>query len=351
VCAVQLLAKTRAVEREQAERVERDRLHNATYWIEKFMATAHSQTDPELAGHNEEHASPLAAVEAARWRKSLSEVQAEAAAAEETGLAAAAAAEAEHRARTEGAWTFVPEVVEQASQLHVTLRCANGMELQSGCVLVRCSTTRVPRLLHLCILRPQLVAKHNRHLTALSLHTGMAGLLGKAAASNWKRATFGADADAQAEVDWRALSLNIRAQRAAETHLSSTALTAATKLVAVAAAAEEVSTGAVAAASVATGLGRGDGRRASVASSGARRYNPDKAKLAKMAEALPADVSRTLRQQLTSRASIDTVLGQMEKVIAWQGPPRRLGRADSRQITRAINRSMMNGASKQVRSL
>ena len=72
---VQVLVRTRAVEREQAERAERARLHNSNYWIEKFMAAAPQAADPELAGAREASASPLQAVQVARWRKTLSEVQ------------------------------------------------------------------------------------------------------------------------------------------------------------------------------------------------------------------------------------------------------------------------------------
>ena len=166
----------------------------------------------------------------------------------------------------------------------------------------------------------------------------MAGLLGKAAASNWKRATFGAR-ESKDQVDWRALSLDIRAQRAAETHLSQTALSAAHNIVAAAAADGKTHAPPTDPAA----------RRTSVASSAARVYNPDKQKEQQVGHGDPDAASRALRAQLSQRASIDAVLSQMERVIARQGPARRLGKSDSRQITRAVNKSMMAGASKQVR--
>ena len=100
---MQLLARTRQVEREQAEKREASRLHNASFWVEKFMSSATQQADPELAGHHEENASPLVAVEQARWRKTLSDVRA----ADAAAAAAQAAVDAELRSREEGALAFV----------------------------------------------------------------------------------------------------------------------------------------------------------------------------------------------------------------------------------------------------
>lgn len=99
---VQVLTHTRQVEREQAEAAEKARLHNASFWIEKFMTSAVRANDPEVAGHHNS-ATPLAAVSAARWRKTLSDVQREAAAAAAAAAAEEEARAAEARARTEGA--------------------------------------------------------------------------------------------------------------------------------------------------------------------------------------------------------------------------------------------------------
>lgn len=97
-----MLAKTRQVAKEQAERADRERVHNARYWVEKFMSSATRQADPELAGHHEE-TTPLAAVAAARWRRTLSDVQAAEAAATAAAEALRCEAEEEERARSEGA--------------------------------------------------------------------------------------------------------------------------------------------------------------------------------------------------------------------------------------------------------
>jgi hypothetical protein len=293
---LQLLARTRQVEREQAEHAEQQRIHNSAYWIEKFMTAAFQQKDPELAGHHNS-VTPLASVAAARWRKTLKDVQREEAERKAVEEAEETARVAELKARTEG----VPHQVACA-------KIAQPAEVRGQ----MCSTATTFAQLH-------------DSLTDLS--AGMAGLLGKAAAFNWKCATFGASKPEA--VDWRALSLNIRQQRATQA-LSDAALEAATNMTAHA-------DGDTCAPAVLPLLGGQP-----------RAYNPNKQKLAELGSKTPANVSRNLLNELSQRSSIDSVLTQMERVIQRQGPARRLGQSDSRQITRALNRSMMNGASKQV---
>lgn len=98
---LQLLARTRQVEREQAEHAEQERIHNSAYWIEKFMMAAFHHKDPELAGHHNS-VTPLASVEAARWRKTLKDVQREEAEHKAVEEAEEMARAAELKARTEG---------------------------------------------------------------------------------------------------------------------------------------------------------------------------------------------------------------------------------------------------------
>jgi hypothetical protein len=109
---MQLLAHTKQVEQEQEQKAEQQRVHNAQYWIEKFMISAREHKNPETAGHNEQ-ASPLASVAAARWRRTLKDVQRT----EQESLVEAeqlrAQDEAEHKARTQG---------PQSMQLHGALQ-------------------------------------------------------------------------------------------------------------------------------------------------------------------------------------------------------------------------------------
>ena len=64
---------------------------------------------------------------------------------------------------------------------------------------------------------------------------------------------------------------------------------------------------------------------------------------------IPDDGDRALLAELSKRAHVDAVLGQLERMIARQGPAKRLGRSDSKQISRALSRSMRGGASRQAR--
>lgn len=183
-------------------------------------------------------------------------------------------------------------------------------------------------------------------------HAGMAGLLGKAAASNWKRATFG-KAEATETVDWRAMSLELREQRAAATHLSSAALDAASRIIGeadVSIAGGVGDAAMVVGAATAAGTREGGQGRCARVSTISDVYSQQPRAAQVTAERKPERVSKDMIGELAGRASIDAVLSQMEKAITRQGPARRLGRADSRQITKAINRSMMAGASKHVRS-
>lgn len=55
VLIVQLLARTRQVEREQAEKAEAARLHDARFWIEKFMSTATQQVRQPMSCNKANH--------------------------------------------------------------------------------------------------------------------------------------------------------------------------------------------------------------------------------------------------------------------------------------------------------
>jgi hypothetical protein len=98
---MQLLSRIEEVEQEQEKEAEQQRVHNAHYWIEKFMISATQQKDPELAGHNKE-ASPLASVAAARWRQTLKDVQQAKQESQAEVERLRAQEEAEHKARTQG---------------------------------------------------------------------------------------------------------------------------------------------------------------------------------------------------------------------------------------------------------
>lgn len=79
---------------------------DATSWIEKFMSTAFQEKDPELMGHNNDM-TPLALVAAARWRKTLNDVQHEQETLQEAAAAAETARLQEEKARTEGQLCFL----------------------------------------------------------------------------------------------------------------------------------------------------------------------------------------------------------------------------------------------------
>jgi hypothetical protein len=244
--------------------------HGSDHWIQKFMASAVQHHDPEVAGRGNEM-TPLAVIAAAKWRRTLADVQA----AEAMRLAEEEAQKQEERA------------------------CGEGI----------------------------------------------AGLLGKAAASNWKAATFGdrlhqADESKPALVDWRSLSKRMREDKAAQARLADAALTVATRMV------DEHATSpsAVSESTLA------EGQEVQGREERARLYNPSKQQLAALGARTPGVTSQKLRAELAHRASIDTVLAGMERLIKRQGPARRLGQHDSRRITRALNRSMLHGASNQVRA-
>ena len=74
---------------------------DATFWIEKFMKTASHEKDPELIGHNNDM-TPLAVVAAARWRKTLDDVQREQALQREAEALAERSRLKEEKARSEG---------------------------------------------------------------------------------------------------------------------------------------------------------------------------------------------------------------------------------------------------------
>lgn len=162
--------------------------------------------------------------------------------------------------------------------------------------------------------------------------TGMAGLLGKAAASNWKRATFGENRAGGAAVDWRSLSLDIRQQRLAQ-QLSDAAAPAT----------EDAAPEACGPTANRPDLASSTGGLAE------RRYNPDKQRLSSLGGGDPGAVGRSLLQELSGRLGVDGVFASVEHAIRKQGPAQKLGNRDARRITRTLNRTLMNGASKQVR--
>lgn len=171
------------------------------------------------------------------------------------------------------------------------------------------------------------------------LHVGMAALIGKAAAEHWKRATFG-EVDG-GTVDWQRESLNVREQRSSAHSLNLTVhpqvvaslllepLDGRDKTPELMMHVEERTTGT-------------DSLPAN------RLYNPNKQKLADLCQIQPGNANTVLRRELSKRSQLDSVLFAMEKRIQRQGPAQRLGRRDSRRITRALNRAMLSGASRQV---
>ena len=165
----------------------------------------------------------------------------------------------------------------------------------------------------------------------------MAALIGKAAADNWKRATFGEQR--VTAVDWQRESLHIQQQRLKADllpvpgHIDSSLNDSeqdcenpSLLMMHV----EERTTG-------------------SESLPANRLYNPNKQKLARLGQYNPGNANSMLRHELSQRSQLDTVLLSLEKNIQRQGPPKRLGRRDSRRITRALNRAMLSGASRQVR--
>lgn len=74
-CAVQVLNDTDAMATNPVVHAASSS-SDAAFWIEKFMKTAFQEKDPELMGHNND-ITPLAVVAAARWRKTLADVQRE----------------------------------------------------------------------------------------------------------------------------------------------------------------------------------------------------------------------------------------------------------------------------------
>ena len=270
-------------------------VHDSSYWVQKFMHAAFNDQDPEVIGHGND-ITPLAVVAAARWRKTLADVQREEAIrkAEEERLAAEQ--EKELKSRTEGV-IQAPEGI---------LRCVASMNAQEAHVLC----------------------------------AGMAGLIGKAAAMRWKKATFGdSGSEKKPGVDWRQESIRIRDQRLqdqqdeedAQQQQGSAEDTAGTRQD------YEVDDGPEVA---------GGQRRSADLSF--RLYNPNKQKLAQLGKLAPTNVSHNLRRELAQRSRLDSIPRSMEKMIQRQGPARRLGKTDSRKITRALNRSMLKGASRQV---
>eukprot|EP00892_Ulva_mutabilis_P012096 jgi/Ulvmu1/9259/UM050_0008.1 len=241
---------------------------DATFWIEKFMKTAVQEKDPEVMGHNNEM-TPLAVVAAARWRKTLDDVQREEALRREQTARAEEARLTELKARSEG----------------------------------------------------------------------MAALIGKAAAENWKRATFGAEHDNS--VDWQQESLNVQQQRL-QAHPWTALEHEASNLkdrredfgepVELMLHVEERTTG-------------------TESLPANRLYNPNKQKLAELGKQQPSNANRILRHELSQRSQLDSVLVSLEKQIRRQGQSQRLGKRDSRRITRALNRAMLSGASRQVRKM
>ena len=75
---MQLLANLIKVEEEQQNQIEREKPHNSQFWIQKFMHQATKQLDPELGGVHQ-GMTPMAMLSSAKWRKTISDVQHEAA--------------------------------------------------------------------------------------------------------------------------------------------------------------------------------------------------------------------------------------------------------------------------------
>lgn len=186
------------------------------------------------------------------------------------------------------------------------------------------------------------VSLHLGRVSCLTLQisfVGMAGLIGKAAALHWKKATFGEiDSEKKSSVDWRQESMRIREKRLQEEHDQSDAQQLE--------ASEDPPVDQV---EEETDSVQGGFQHTS-ADMSVRLYNPNKQRLAQLGKLAPSNVSNNLRRELAQRSRLESILRSMEKMIQRQGPARRLGKTDSRKITRALNRSMLKGASRQVMS-
>ena len=168
----------------------------------------------------------------------------------------------------------------------------------------------------------------------------MAALIGKAAAMRWKKATFGdATGEKKPGVDWRQESMRIREQHLQDQKDEEDAEQQQGPTEGAAGVEPEYE------ADVGPEISVGQRRSTDIS---IRLYNPNKQKLAQLGKLAPSNVSHNLRRELAQRSRLDSILRSMEKMIQRQGPARRLGRTDSRKITRALNRSMLKGASRQV---
>jgi hypothetical protein len=202
----------------------------------------------------------------------------------------------------------------------------------------------------------------------------MAALLGKAAASHWKKATFGEQLTPQQTIDWQALSLDIRRQRNQEQGISggctgqAAAAAAAAADASVEGASPAVATGAAGAVGTSADAVRSCNAEASApgeeehrgrqgiselgslgqAGTPERKYNPDKQWLAELGSVEPANVGRTLLQEISRRSSLDSVLSLVEGTIRRQGMAQRVAQREAKGITRAVNRLLLGGVSKQV---
>jgi hypothetical protein len=170
----------------------------------------------------------------------------------------------------------------------------------------------------------------------------MAALIGKAAALRWKKATFGeTEGEQKPTVDWRydliPSSGHIEQNQEQQDADNVQQQTETAEDVDVPHRPSEIA---------------GDEGTEAIqprsANASFRLYNPNKQKLAQLGKLAPSNVSNNLRRELAQRSHLDSILRSMEKMIQRQGPARRLGKSDSRKITRALNRSMLKGASRQV---
>lgn len=167
----------------------------------------------------------------------------------------------------------------------------------------------------------------------------MAALIGKAAANNWKRATFGHHDNGT--LDWQRESLHAREQRTKANSMDSVGDAQAC----------DFSDDPLDALNEVPELNLMHVEERTTGTDDlpvARLYNPNKQKLADLCRLQPGNANRVLRHELSQRSQLDTVLLSMKKRIQRQGPAQRLGRRDSRRITRALNRAMLSGASRQV---
>lgn len=267
------------------------------------MHAAFNDQDPEVIGYGND-ITPLAIVAAARWRKTLVDVQREEAIQKAETERIAAEQEKELKSRTEGARFQQQKNSEYYCKLEDWMHGQDFWFIQK----IDCA--------------------------------GMAGLIGKSAAMRWKKATFGeAEGEKKPAVDWRQESMRIREQRLQEQEQQDAEDAEQeqelSRDVAVAQPEYEADDGPEVLQRRSTDISL-------------RLYNPNKQKLAQLGKLAPSNVSHNLRRELAQRARLDSILRSMEKMIQRQGPARRLGKSDSRKITRALNRSMLKGASRQV---